>query len=198
MPCAIAGVLLAGGAARRFGGGKLLHPLANGVPIGIAAWRHLLAALPDSVVVVRAGDDALIERFASEHAQVVVSEHAEKGMGHSLVSGIRATSDAGGWVVALADMPHVDPSTVSAVADALRNGARIALPLYRGERGHPVGFAASCKPDLLALSGDRGARTLLQRYAGEVLELELTDPGVLQDIDTRQDAERIAESASGR
>lgn len=188
---AIAGVLLAGGAARRFGGGKLLHPLPDGVPIGIAAWRTLNAALPRAVVVVRAGDDALAARFREAGAEVVVSADAEKGMGHSLASGVAATADAVGWIVALADMPNVDPRTIAAVADAIARGSRIALPLYQGERGHPVWFDSRCRDELLALSGDSGARTLLQRHADEVLQLETGDPGVLQDIDTLEDAKRI-------
>jgi molybdenum cofactor cytidylyltransferase len=187
----IAGVLLAGGAARRFGGGKLLHSLADGTPIGIAAWRNLRAALPRTVVVVRAGDDTLAERFRAAGASVTVSADAEKGMGHSLASGVAATSDAAGWLVALADMPCVDPRTIARIAQAVQDGARIALPVHRGTRGHPVGFDARCRDDLLVLTGDAGARTLLQRHADDVVRLEVDDPGVLQDVDTRADAERI-------
>jgi molybdenum cofactor cytidylyltransferase len=193
----IAGVLLAGGAARRFGGGKLLHRLADGTPIGIAAWRTLRTALPRTVVVVRAGDDVLAERLRAEGAEVAVSEAAEKGMGHSLASGVAATCDAEGWVVALADMPCVDPHTIARVADALRSGARIAVPMYRGERGHPVGFGARCRDELLALTGDAGARALLQRHAAAVVRVDVDDPGVLQDVDTRADAERIGAQALG-
>lgn len=198
MSLAIAGVLLAGGAARRFGGGKLLHPLPSGVPIGVAAWRNLEAALPRTVVVVRTGDDALAACFREAGAQVVVSPDAENGMGHSLVSGVAATADAGGWVVALADMPNVDPRTIAAVAEAIGRGARIALPIHRGERGHPVGFDARCRADLLTLSGDSGARALLQRYADEVVKLETGDPGVVQDIDTLEDAERVFQARGAR
>jgi molybdenum cofactor cytidylyltransferase len=191
MSAALAGVLLAAGAGRRFGGAKLLHPLRDGTPVGIAAWEHLRAALPRSVVVVRPGDDALAQRFHAAGAPVVVSCDAEHGMGHSLASGISATADAQGWIIALADMPTVRSQTITAVGDAIRNGARIALPVYRGERGHPVGFSAACREELLALIGDNGARALLQRYAAEVVRLEVDDPGVLQDIDTREDAESI-------
>ena len=193
----IAGILLAGGAARRFGGGKLLHALPDGTPIGVAAWHNLRAALDPVVVVVRRGDDALAARFGREGARVVVSEDAERGMGHSLASGVAATADAPGWVIALADMPGVRPATITAVAQAIADGARIALPVHNGERGHPVGFSAACRDELLALSGDSGARALLQRYAAEVVRLQVDDPGVLQDIDTRADAERIGTQAPG-
>jgi molybdenum cofactor cytidylyltransferase len=180
---AAAGVLLAGGAARRFGGGKLLHPLPGGLPIGIAAWRNLRHALDRTVVVVRAGDEALAQLFRGEGAQVVVSQEAVQGMGHSLASGVSATADACGWVIALAD--------IRAIAAAIEGGAPLALPVYRGERGHPVGFSARCRGELLALTGDSGARSVLQRYADEAVKLEVDDPGVLQDVDTIQDYEAL-------
>jgi molybdenum cofactor cytidylyltransferase len=187
----IAGILLAAGAARRFGGAKLLHLLPDGRPIGVAAWEHLRCALDRTVVVVRPGDDAVARCYRDAGAQVVVSPDAERGMGHSLASGVAATPDAPGWIIALADMPNVRSQTIAAVAAAIGRGARIALPVYRSERGHPVGFSAVCRDELLALSGDSGARALLQRHAEEVAKVEVDDPGVLQDVDTREDAARI-------
>jgi molybdenum cofactor cytidylyltransferase len=192
---AVAGVLLAGGAARRFGGGKLLQPLPDGVPIGVAAWRNLRSALEQVVVVVRAGDDALTECFRREGAHVVVSQDAARGMGHSLASGVAATADAPGWIIALADMPNVRPQTITAVSAAIAGGAPVALPIYRGERGHPVGFSARCRAELLALTGDSGARSVLQRYADEAVKLEVDDPGVLQDIDTPEDYTALGPNA---
>lgn len=188
----VAGVLLAGGAGRRFGGGKLLHPLQDGSLLGVLAWQHMRAALDWCVVVVRAGDDELGGRFRDAGAQVVVSATAALGMGHSLASGVEATAAAAGWVIGLADMPNVRPATIHAVATEISRGARIALPVFRGERGHPAGFAASLRPELLALSGDMGARTLVQRYADEVVRLEVDDPGIIQDVDTRDDLARVA------
>jgi molybdenum cofactor cytidylyltransferase len=185
----IQGVLLAGGAGRRFGGGKLLHPLADGTPIGVAAWRNLRAALPDSVVVVRMGDDALRQRFSADGAQVLVCEDAHQGMAHSLSHAIRTTSRAAGWVIALGDMPRVNPETIRTLAQRLLGGARIVLPTWHGERGHPVGFAARYRDELLSLAGDRGARSLLERNVADVEALELEDPGVLLDVDEVGDLE---------
>jgi molybdenum cofactor cytidylyltransferase len=187
----IGGILLAGGAGSRFGGRKLLYPLPDGTPIGVAAWRNLRAALAGSVAVVRAGDDELATLFAGAGAPVVRCEDAHLGMGHSLACGVRALEHAGGWVVALADMPRVHPQTIAAVAERLRAGARIALPVWNGRRGHPVGFAAACRDELLALSGDSGARALLERHAAEVVRVPVDDPGIVEDVDTPADAERL-------
>jgi molybdenum cofactor cytidylyltransferase len=187
----IGGILLAGGAGSRFGGRKLLHSLPDGTSIGVAAWRNLRAALEHTVVVVREGDDELATLIADAGAPVVRCKDARLGMGHSLVCGVRALEGAGGWVVALADMPRVRPQTIVALAGRLRAGARIVVPVWNGQRGHPVGFAASCRDELLALSADSGARALLERHAADVVRVPVDDPGIVQDVDTKEDAARL-------
>ena len=71
-----------------------------------------------------------------------------------------------------------------AVADALRHDADIAQPIHQGQRGNPVGFGRRHLPQLLALGGDQGARSLLKTHP--VVEVAVDDAGILQDIDTRK------------
>jgi molybdenum cofactor cytidylyltransferase len=108
-------------------------------------------------------------------------------MGASLACGVEASAEAAGWVVALADMPWIEASTIRRVADAIAAGASLAAPCYRGERGHPVGFAASHRAALLALGGDEGARAILSRAGASLLRVDVDDPGVLRDVDTAGD-----------
>jgi molybdenum cofactor cytidylyltransferase len=104
-------------------------------------------------------------------------------MGASLAWGVAQTRAADGWLVALADMPFIAPSTLRAVTTAVREPLGIAAPLYGGRRGHPVAFGRGHGAALSRLSGDAGARALLQAHAGSLLLLPCDDPGVLQDID---------------
>lgn len=187
----LAGILLAAGAGSRFGGRKLLHPLPDGTPIGVAALRNLKHALARVVVVISPGDTMLAACFAREAVVVIECAEATDGMGHSLAAAVREAGDASGWVIALGDMPRVATRSIDAVIAALKAGARIALPTHHGERGHPVGFAASLREDLLALRGDAGARGVLQRYAAEVVTVEVDDPGILQDVDTHDDLKNL-------
>jgi molybdenum cofactor cytidylyltransferase len=187
----ISAILLAAGAGNRFGGRKLLQPLADGTPIGVSALRNLRKAIDRVVVVVRDGDEELAARFAQENATVVTCKLAVDGMGHSLAAGVQAESDADGWLVALGDMPHVRADTIRAVAEKLATAAGIVVPTYRGERGHPVAFGSRFKEELLSLSGDTGARVLLKLHADQVVRLDVDDPCVLQDIDTPSDLARL-------
>jgi len=88
-------------------------------------------------------------------------------------------------VVALADMPWVRPQTIASLAAAIRAGAGIAQPLYRGQRGNPVAFSRRYLPQLQRLSGDQGARALLKTEAVE--QIAVDDPGIVRDIDTPAD-----------
>jgi len=184
----VLGILLAAGAGSRFGGGKLLHPL-DGVSIGVRSARNLLAAGMPVLAVVRPGNETLARLLEDEGCTVTVCAGAADGMGVSLAHGI-ATSDSSnsaGWVVALADMPRILPATIKDIADALEGGALLVAPTYLGERGHPVGFGARLRDELLALSGDEGARTVLSRHRDELRFIECDDPGVVFDIDSRDD-----------
>lgn len=194
MTANIRGVLLAAGYARRFGSNKLLHPLppgsANaGLPIALAAARNFVEALPESIAVIRPRAQKLGKMLREAGCNTVVCKNAAEGMGVSLAEGVRAAADAHGWVVALADMPYLRSETVRIVAKGLSEGAAIAAPAYRGERGHPVGFARRFKDELSALRGDAGARDILKAHPDWITLYEVDDPGVLRDIDEPSDLE---------
>ena len=183
MTCPI-GVLLAAGSGERFGSHKLLHPLPDGRLLGIAAAENLIAVIPDSIAVVRPGDSGLQNALLELGYQLIVNAEAESGMGGSLALGIRATRyRERGWVVALADMPWIDHASIRKVANRVEQGASLAAPEYRGQRGHPVGFSAIWGEQLAALSGDAGARCVLDSNRRELELLTVADPGVLQDVD---------------
>lgn len=183
----IVAILLAAGAGSRFGGDKLLHPLHDGVAIGAHAARNLLAAGIGVTAVIKPGDFPLSDLLEQEGCRVTVCHDAARGMAASLGHGIAQNRSADGWVVALGDMPAIRPETIASVVRALREGAEIVAPAYHGERGHPVGFSARFRDELTALSGDSGARAVLQRNAARIRLIESGDPGVLHDVDRRED-----------
>jgi molybdenum cofactor cytidylyltransferase len=187
----IVGVLLAAGQGTRFGGDKLLAMLGDGTPVGLASARNLVAALGEAIAVVRPEDVRLAQLLAGAGIAVEACPTAWQGMGSSLAHAVRARADAGGWIVALADMPRVRPETIRAIAAALEAGAPLAAPVYQGSRGHPVGFSAAYGPRLAALSGDTGAREIVRAERERIVLIGCDDPGVTADIDTVLDLERL-------
>ena len=123
------------------------------------------------------------------------------GMGDSIAAAVRATAGAAGWLVLPGDLPLVQPETLRTIAAALADtDCTVAMPVYRGERGHPVGFAAQCLQGLLALTGEQGAASLVRAQAqqGRVRLVEVQDEGAVTDVDTVQDLERAAEKLAAR
>jgi len=184
------GILLAAGRGRRFDPAglrnKLLQPLA-GEPVVVVSARKLLAAVPHVVAVVPPLDAGVGERLAALGCDVTVCPDADSGMAASLTHAIRHSLALApqGWLVALGDMPYVDPATLRRLADALAAGAGIAVPVMDGRRGNPVGFGAVHLDALLALSGDAGARGLLRAFP--VTDIVVDDPGIFRDIDLPSD-----------
>jgi len=183
----IVGILLAAGTGSRFGGEKLLHPMPDGVAIAAHAARNLFAAGLDVTAVLRPGDFPLADMLEQEGCVVTVCREAARGMGASLAHAIATERSADGWVIALADMPGITPATIKSVVAALEEGALIAAPQFRNQRGHPVGFSAELRNELLALDGDQGARAVLERHCDALRLIECDDSGVLYDVDRKAD-----------
>lgn len=186
---ALTGILLAAGRGRRFDPSglqnKLLQPLANGDAVVAASAKNMLAALPRVIAVVRPGEDKVASVLGALGCEVRVCGDADTGMAASLTHAIDYSKGAEGWVIALGDMPHVQPATIAALAAAIENGAHIAAPVHQGRRGNPVAFSRFHLPLLLALDGDQGAREILSSHT--VTEVAVGDNGVLRDIDTPDD-----------
>jgi molybdenum cofactor cytidylyltransferase len=183
----VVGVLLAAGRGERYGGDKLLAPLADGTPMGVAACLTLVATLPETIALVRPHDAVLGDLLGRAGARVVECADAKLGMGHSVASGVAAAPDADGWLVALADMPWVRAATVAALAAALGGGASIAAPVHRGRRGNPVAFAARWREALVALRGDHGARDGVAAAGAALTLVDVDDEGVVRDVDVASD-----------
>lgn len=183
----VTGILLAAGCSRRFGSNKMLAPLADGTPLAVAAASTLITAVPESIAVVRPGDDELAALLAEKGFRIVECADAQWGMGHSLAAGVAAASRADAWLLALADMPSIKIATITGLVAHLHAGAVLVAPFHAGRRGHPVGFTAGFGAELLSLTGDSGARELLVHHASSLTCLNVDDPGVLIDVDTPAD-----------
>lgn len=192
---ATVGILLAAGRGHRFDPSgvrnKLLAALpgAEPVPIAVASARNLLAVLPRVIAVVPSDDGAVAAALRAAGCEVTACPAAGDGMGASLTHALRhSLPQASAWVIALADMPFVKPSTVAALCQALDAGAGIALPVCAGRRGNPVAFSNRYLQMLLALEGDQGARAIVR--SNPVREVEVGDAGIFEDVDTPSDLEK--------
>lgn len=186
----ISGILLAAGKSSRFGANKLLQPLDNGEPLILVCARNLLASVTNAVAVVPPLPNPIVDLLQISGITIVECQDAELGLGHSLRAGVAATPEKNDLLVALGDMPKIQASSFRQVVKKSL-ASQIVIPTYRGGRGHPIAFHHTLRGDLLLLSGDQGARDLIKKNPHLVTEVECDDPGILLDIDTREDLQKL-------
>ena len=168
-------IVLAAGRGERFtASGGQVHKLQ-----ALLAGKPVLAHVLDAV------------QAAGLPFHVVAADADLPGMGDSIAAGVRATLQASGWLILPGDLPLVQPATLRAVANALV-GHSVVVPVCGDKRGHPVGFSAACRTDLLNLKGNQGAVPVVRaKLAIDLVAfIELDDVGIWTDIDTLGDLQR--------
>lgn len=156
---------------------------------------HKLQALLAGKPVLQHTLDAVAASGLPWHLE----QASHPGMGDSIAAAVRATPEAAGWLVLPGDLPLVQAGTLRAVAQALAQHA-VVIPVFQGVRGHPVGFSAACRTQLLALEGSQGAAPVVraQQAVDSVGFLALDDVGIVTDIDTVDDLARAEQLLAGR
>jgi molybdenum cofactor cytidylyltransferase len=183
-------LVLAAGAGRRFGGGKLMAPWRGGVLLD-GALDAALAAPVDGVIVV-SGADARVDAHVLGRADprltlVHAADHA-RGLSASLKAGLAALpGETVGALVFLGDMPLTPRAVLHPLVEALLRGASAAVPVHEGRRGHPAALSRRLFAAVAALDGDRGAGGLLDGLGDAVTTVETDDAGVLGDVDRPED-----------
>jgi molybdenum cofactor cytidylyltransferase len=190
----IAALLLAAGSSRRFGGGlqKLVQAL-NGRPVVRWSAESLVGAPVDEVIAVLGADDTPVrEALSGLPLRFVRNAKANEGMASSVAVGVSAVSpETEAVLIVLGDEPLAGREALERVVQRYQEGgAAIVAPTFRGVRGHPVLFDRSVFPELLALTGDRGARALADRDPSRLALVELDLPKPI-DVDTPADLARL-------
>jgi molybdenum cofactor cytidylyltransferase len=168
---------------------KLLSPSTDALDASpvLAETLSALSGVTERLLVVTRDDNQRLLAWLHQMGEGLGAEILSvrsNGLGHSLAQAVAHHSARRGWLVALGDMPYVRRESIARIATAIQP-QRLVVPIYQGQRGHPRGIGAHYLDQLLMLGDDRGAQALF--VDSQVIELELDDPGVLQDIDRPED-----------
>jgi len=182
----LAAVVLAGGYSRRMGAFKPLLPFGSTTVIERVIATIHEADVETIRVVVGWQAEQLIPVLARCGVSWVRNERFEDGMFSSVQAGVRSLpSGLRAFFVIPGDMPLVQPATLVrliAACDAQPGG--IVYPCHEGKRGHPPLIASAYLPEILRETPSGSLRDLLARHAQDAHELEVTDAGILLDLDT--------------
>ena len=165
-------IILAAGKGERFrAGGGTTHKL-EALLAGKPVLQHVLAAAQASGLPWH----------------LVRPQGGTNGMGDSIALGVKATPYAAGWLILPGDLPLITAASLQRVAQAL-NEKPVVVPYFQQRHGHPVGFGREYFDSLARLTGDEGAKAVVQaaRARADVFSLALNDSGIVQDIDVPED-----------
>jgi molybdenum cofactor cytidylyltransferase len=174
---------------------KLLLPYGEQTVIGAVVTALKGGGVEDIIVVIDPDDRGLAQWAGNHGVGFTLNPDPGRGMLSSIQAGIeslgRGTALAargGVLLVCPADLPALRPDTVShLLARQAEGDAALVLPVHRGRRGHPLLIAARLVPEIGTLDPAIGLRQLLDRHAEDLVEVDVADPGVVQDMDTPQD-----------
>jgi molybdenum cofactor cytidylyltransferase len=180
----VSGAILAAGYSTRMGMPKQSVVIGKSSMLQMVTDVFLASKLEEVIVVVRPGLALKLREPLPSRVKLVSNLEAEKGMSSSLRIALNALGGSDAVLVGLGDMPAVLTSTIDSLVEAYRkSGKRIVIPIYEGRRGNPVLFDRILFGDLEALSGDVGGKDVIRQNEDEVLEVTVTDVGVVTDVD---------------
>ncbi|MEH6581860.1 MAG: molybdopterin-binding/glycosyltransferase family 2 protein [Halioglobus sp.] len=187
-PYKVAAIVLAAGQSRRMGEQHKLQATVDDVPM---IQRVVDAALQAEIVstTVITGNRALeLEQLLKgRDISLVHNPDYREGIASSLKRGLASLpSDIDGVMILLADMPFITATHINELLAEFNpaNERDIVAPIREGRLGNPVTWSTRYIPTMMQLSGDRGARSLLEEYAANVWEVPMGDDAIFMDVDT--------------
>lgn len=188
-------IILAGGRSERMGSMKQLLPWGRKTIL-----QHLIdvaAAVKPAEMIVVLGYNAqqISEVIKSSPVKIVVNDEFKKGMSSSLkaaMKNISQQSDA--YVFMLGDQPLVTADMLSQLLSRHASSSRgITVPVYKGIKGRPVVIAGKYREELMTLSGETGARQVIDNHPDDVLEVPVDSEEVVIDLDTQEEYKKYAD-----
>ena len=191
-------MILAAGESKRMGKPKLLLPFGEKTMIETVIDRVIQSKAEKILIVLGSNREKIEKKIGNLPLEIAVNPDFREGMLSSVQRGVEALpEEARAVLVFLGDQPSIPSEVIDSVIDAFRKtGKGIVLPVYKGERGHPVLIDMKYRHEVENLNPEVGLRELVYGQPDDILEVEVDDAGILRDINDIEDYTREIKNKS--
>ena len=185
----ISAILLAAGQSKRMNGENKLAKEIQGIPLIKLSVKNILASSVNELIIVLGYQKEIIEKLIDKNEKIkfVFNKDFESGMASSIKVGLNHLSkNTEAFFICLGDMPMINPDIYNQLIKS-RNQKNIIVPTYNGQQGNPVLFDKSMKEKVMDITGDVGAKKILELNKNKILNLEINDPNITKGFNTQDD-----------
>jgi len=182
----ISAILLAAGQSKRMDGKNKLTKEIHGVPLIKHSVRNILASSIDELIIVLGHQKEIVKKLVDNNEKIkcVFNKEFESGMASSIKTGLNNLSKkTEAFFICLGDMPMVNHNIYDQLIKS-RNQKDILVPTYKGRQGNPVLFDKLMKEKIMNITGDVGAKTILELNKDKILNIETNDQSITKNFNT--------------
>ena len=190
-------ILLAAGESKRMNGENKLIKEIEGIPLIKYSVKNILGSTVDELIIVTGYQKEIIENIIDKNKKIkfVYNKDYSNGMASSINAGLcEISTKAKNFFISLADMPNVNQNIYNKLIKGKNsynvklkpeNRKEIIIPTSDGKDGNPVLFSIFMKTDVMKISGDRGAKEIIENKKNKILRIPFEGDGVILDFDTQ-------------
>ncbi len=185
----ISAILLAAGQSKRMNGENKLTKEIQDIPLIKLSVKNILTSSIDELIIVLGHQKEIIEKLIEKNEKIkcVFNKNFESGMASSIKTGLNNLSEkTQAFFICLADMPMVSPDIYNQLIKS-KDKKEIIIPTYKGQQGNPVLFDKSMKEKIMNITGDAGAKKVLELNKNKILNLDINDQNIIKGFNTQGD-----------
>ena len=185
----VSAILLAAGQSKRMGGENKLTKKIRDISLIKHSVKNILASSVDELIIVLGYQKEIIEKLIDKNNKIkfVFNKDFENGMASSIKTGLNNLSEkTEAFFICLGDMPMVNHDIYNQLIKS-KDNKKIIIPTYKGQQGNPVLFNKSMKEKIMSITGDVGAKKILELNKDKILNVEINDQSIAKDFNTQND-----------
>ena len=185
----ISAILLAAGQSKRMVGENKLTKKIKGIPLIKRSVQNILASSINELIVVLGHQREIVKKLIDKNEKIkfIFNKEYESGMAASIKTGLNNLSEkTEAFFICLGDMPMVNRGVYNQLIKS-RNSKEIIVPVHKGQQGNPVLFSKTMKEKIMVITGDVGAKKILELNKDKILNLKINDQSVTKSFNTQDD-----------